>query len=632
MKSVFSPTRINYLYFGFLFICLAFVHASHVLLIEKVSHLGQIAFLVDAILQSLLEALFLLVVGMIVKYYLRRVGFYVYIAFTFLLFIGHLIDFFLIRLMDMTIWFGLSLMFDESLKNFVEILKSSNVSMTVWALAGTIGVLLPFVGIGIFLFCEKWEKKRDLTSSITRLVQLSCAIVAFLGAWDLFTVLPSSGAHYESLSKTLPLKATVFAPKYEKIDIRDFLPQSQIGSDEPAAISISQPVRKPDIYLFVIESLREDFITKEVAPHLSAFKEENISFERALSSANATHLSWFSIFYSKFPFHWTSGTETHRKEGSPGLKALKEMGYKINVYSSARLSFYEMDEKLFGEKRPLVDRLFVFGHGSGTAPFESDERTMNKLLEESQAHVEKNDDSPAVHVVFLESTHFDYSWPKESESWFIPIAEEVDYFKLACSKMDLEPLKNRYRNSIHYVDRLIGNFLDKLKQTDRGNQAVVVITADHGEEFYEDGHLFHASTLNEAQTHVPLYYKFGSGKHLPAKTHCSLTSHIDIFPTLLHYLLEVEESLPALQGESIFKGHRWPFALSARYKGERDPTEFLLHTGRRSLTLRFEEAKALSKSHLSVLSIKDLYNENTPDKFSVLAEEFKDGFAPLFSK
>ena len=61
---------------------------------------------------------------------------------------------------------------------------------------------------------------------------------------------------------------------------------------------------KPDIYLFVIESLREDYITVENSPHLNQFKEKNVSFDLTLSNANATHNSWFSLFHSKFPFYW----------------------------------------------------------------------------------------------------------------------------------------------------------------------------------------------------------------------------------------------------------------------------------------------------------------------------------------
>ncbi|MBI2743021.1 MAG: sulfatase-like hydrolase/transferase [Chlamydiales bacterium] len=629
MKNIFSPKRVNYLYFGFLFFCLALVHSAHVLLLEKIPQISQLAFLVDVILQSFLEALFLLVIAVVVRHYLPRFLFFAYIALTFLLLVAQLIDFFLIRLMDMTIWFAMSLMLDESLSNFLEILKSSNVPLSVWAVAGTIAAVLPFIGVLLFVLCEKLEKKREFFTSITKLVQLTCAVVAVLAVWDLSTVLPLTASTYENLRKTLPLKETVFAPNYEKIPVRPFLPKENIGSGELGSTIPLTAVHKPDIFIFVIESLRDDFITQEISPHLASFKKENVSFDLALSSANATHLSWFSLFYSKFPFHWTKSTFEHRKTGSPALKALKELGYTLNVYSSARLCFYEMDEKLFGEKRSLVDRFFVFGHGAEILPYQSDERTMEKLMEEMRARKEIGGQ---VHIIFLESTHFDYSWPQETASPFLPIVEKIDYLKFSYSEQDLELIKNRYRNSIHYVDGLFGKFLQVLKQTKNDDKAVVVVTADHGEEFFEDGHLFHASTLNIAQTHVPLYYKFGDGSQLPAASPTRLTSHIDIFPTLFHYLLGTDRPLSHLQGESIFKAHRWPYAVSARYNGERDPKEFLVHSGKKVLTLRMEEDPEFSKSQLSVLSVKDRYGENNQSNFSVMLEEFDSALETVFSK
>ena len=63
--------------------------------------------------------------------------------------------------------------------------------------------------------------------------------------------------------------------------------------------------------------------------------------------------------------------------------------------------------------------------------------------------------------------------------------------------------------------------------------AIVVVTGDHGEEFMEKGHWGHRSSFVEEQIRVPLViYIPGSGNDV----HNSITSHIDIVPTIAPYL------------------------------------------------------------------------------------------------
>lgn len=238
---------------------------------------------------------------------------------------------------------------------------------------------------------------------------------------------------------------------------------------------------------------------------------------------------------------------------------------------------------------------------------------------------------PRLHIVFFDSTHFDYSWPKETTP-FLPIQEEIDYFKAAYSKEEAAGIKNRYRNAIHYIDSLFARFMQKLEETGNAQKAIVVLTGDHGEEFYEENRLFHASNLNMAQTQVPIYYKFGDGSRLPSSAHCSLTSHVDIFPTIFHYLFKEEMDWSALQGESIFKSERWPYVVAARYNAGNDPTEFYIHNGKNKILMRFAETDIFRSSQLSILSLKDLDDQNVPHNFSVIRGEFGPAFDRLFAR
>jgi membrane-anchored protein YejM (alkaline phosphatase superfamily) len=380
---------------------------------------------------------------------------------------------------------------------------------------------------------------------------------------------------------------------------------------------------KPDIYIFIIESLREDFLTTEIAPNLNQFKAENFSTPLAISGANGTQVSWFSIFYSKFPFYFNKIKLPEWGKGSPALQTLKKMGYSIDVLSSARLSFYQMDKLIFGEKEKLANFSYFFPFGTDTKAYESDQRAMASLIERSN---EKSSGGRCF-IVFLESTHFGYSWPDKSFSRFQPTVDKINYLSILFSKDDLEKIKNRYRNSIYFLDALFGKFVEGLKETGSWDNSVVVVTGDHGEEFYEQGHLFHASNLSKMQTTVPIYYKFGKEWNLKAN---EIGSHIDIFPTLFHYLLKDEKPvLDFFDGESIFCQNKFPYAFSARFNAGRIPYEMLIHNGKyKILTRFFDKKKVFQSDKLEILDAKD--NSDVSVGYSL--EKIQNDFSPALKK
>ena len=386
--------------------------------------------------------------------------------------------------------------------------------------------------------------------------------------------------------------------------------------------------RKPDVYLFVIESLREDFITEAHSPNIYQFKQDHISFDLALSNSNATQISWFSLFFSEYPFYWGKITPNNWNEGSVPLRSFKKMGYDIHAFSSARLGYYQMDHLIFGKTQYLADTLFTPDEEEFDEPYQRDQIAMEQLLERMD-HPEE--EGGRLFIVFLDATHLDYSWPKEECSLFHPFEERINYFKVACSNRDVEKIQNRYRNSLYFVDKLMGQFFEKLETCPGGKEAVVILTADHGEEFYENGHLFHASGLTHQQTHVPLYYRFGSDKQVNRDSVCKVTCHMDIFPTLFHYLLGEDLFSQELKGQSIFKTDRSPYIVACRFNASRPPYEFFIHNGKEKITARFDNERDIFHSKkLNILSKKNINEENIAYDLTSLKELFIEATWPLY--
>jgi hypothetical protein len=66
-----------------------------------------------------------------------------------------------------------------------------------------------------------------------------------------------------------------------------------------------------------------------------------------------------------------------------------------------------------------------------------------------------------------------------------------------------QELRAMYLNTAANLDRAIGEVLETTRRV-LGVEPAVIVTADHGESFFEEGALGHGFLLNDAQTRIPL--------------------------------------------------------------------------------------------------------------------------------
>jgi arylsulfatase A-like enzyme len=82
-----------------------------------------------------------------------------------------------------------------------------------------------------------------------------------------------------------------------------------------------------------------------------------------------------------------------------------------------------------------------------------------------------------------------------------PSAEEIGY------------LESVYDEEIRHTDAGIGRLLDSLRARDLFDDALIVATSDHGEEFYEHGWLGHTIGVSEELVRVPLIIRLPNALH-----------------------------------------------------------------------------------------------------------------------
>jgi arylsulfatase A-like enzyme len=124
---------------------------------------------------------------------------------------------------------------------------------------------------------------------------------------------------------------------------------------------------------------------------------------------------------------------------------------------------------------------------------------------------------------------------------------------------DQQRLAAIYASDVSYQDAQLGRLLDKLEAWGVLDDTMIVLAADHGEEFWEHGIAGHGGSLREVVVHTPMliYYP----PLFPRAVIDQGVEGIDLYPTMLDALgaeipstLQGESLLPLAQGH----GRRYP--------------------------------------------------------------------------
>ncbi len=168
-----------------------------------------------------------------------------------------------------------------------------------------------------------------------------------------------------------------------------------------------------------------------------------------------------------------------------------------------------------------------------------------------------------------------------------------------------------YDGEIRYTDeKLIGPLIQKLKDLGLYERALIVVTGDHGEEFFEHGGWGHRHNLFDESLKVPLIVKFPGGRFAGRRI-SDIVSLVDIMPTILEEVSAVplegvvdgRSLLPLLEGRE--SGDRtFTAELAGNVLKSRIPRQMAINQGRKKLivTERFRPGD------------RDIYVEPPPER------------------
>jgi len=268
-----------------------------------------------------------------------------------------------------------------------------------------------------------------------------------------------------------------------------------------------------NILLIVIDALRPDHLgcygyQRETSPELDKIAGEGVKFHKVLSQSSWTKPAVASLLTATYPeVHGVKRVGDVLAYQATSLPALlRQNGYitaciQTNPFLTAESGFHEG----FDHYVELYDP----SPGVYKTPVQEATKTALDWLH----HFGKK---PFFLYLHLLDTHNPYIPPEPFRGFG---SEEQDLFD----------------GEIRSIDFHIGLLRDYLCQTGILDKTVLVITADHGEEFQEHGRRYHAKHLYEEVLRVPLIISLpallSSGLSIPAQVRS-----IDIVPTILEIL------------------------------------------------------------------------------------------------
>jgi arylsulfatase A-like enzyme len=303
------------------------------------------------------------------------------------------------------------------------------------------------------------------------------------------------------------------------------------------------------VVLITIDTLRADQLHSygfdaPVSPRIDELAAGGVLFERAVAASGATAPSHAAIMTSLYALQNSIGPRNGftRLQGEVTLaEVFREAGYDTGAFVS----------NVVLKRRIGLDRGFQVYDDELTTPERNRPLLFERVAEQTTGRAIAWLKQPRQARFFLwvhyQDPHGPYDPPEEllGEIPYQPLPGEPSLPLLdkhfgrggipayqAIGEMRLpSEYRRRYAGEVLYADRWLGELLREVRAGEGGGDTIVLLTADHGESFGEEGFYFvHSHTTTPDLSHVPFIL---AAPGLRPERRAELVSHVDVMPTLL---------------------------------------------------------------------------------------------------
>jgi len=315
---------------------------------------------------------------------------------------------------------------------------------------------------------------------------------------------------------------------------------------------------RPNIVLIVVDALCADHLPfygyqKDTAPFLNKLSKHSTVFVHAHSTSNWTAPAIGSLLTSLYPFQHRVNTGNPTNVNGDEAK----MPFSVSAIAESITTMAEILKNSGYRTFGLSSNFFVSqqrGCAQGFDYFQgfrmkTDAGVLHAKLAEWEDEMRKGPYHLYIHYT---DVHVPY---RRRAPWYHPGKDKRDDFISA------------YDSNIPYVDAKIRALYRRLNW-DRNT--ILIVTADHGEEFWEHGYRGHGHNLFSGSLRVPLLVCLPKGDRTGRRIEPNVTL-IDILPTLCEYIgrkpdpqLEGRSLLPAMRGKPEYLAGRPIYAYVER--------------------------------------------------------------------
>jgi hypothetical protein len=356
-----------------------------------------------------------------------------------------------------------------------------------------------------------------LMFGVYKVVDLSKLGVPFLkGTIDMTTALERYSAYDVSLRAVREISSewTDDSSLYQYLrEYTNILPSTRVAPVEVSLVEHLKrtPGEKPNVFIFVIDSLRRDYISSynnkvTFTPNIEKFAAESVVMENAFTRYGGTALSQPAI--------WSGAMLLHKQYVLPfyPMDSLQKL-----LDTDEYQSFISIDPVLQPLLRPSAS-IVDLEKRPGAHYFD-----FCWSLKELERNIDERQSSRPV---------FAYTQPQNVHTHEIALEGRT-----VVGGGDYPGFWAPYASRVRFMDTCFGEFIAYLKSRGLYDNSIVIFTSDHGDELGEDGRWGHSYWIYPEIMRIPLIV------HLPPRLQSGVTWNsklaafsTDITPSL-YYLL-----------------------------------------------------------------------------------------------
>ena len=358
---------------------------------------------------------------------------------------------------------------------------------------------------------------------------------------------------------------------------------------------------RPDIILITIDSLRADHIgaygyTRPTSPSIDALAAEAVVMRNHIAQAPYTKASMASMFTGVFPTAHKAFT-TSRPFAEMMTGHVAGGGRYTDVLDDRITTLAERMAAVGYDTiglttNPVLLADFGFDQGfaqyeflTSSAQFAPAADVVDRALQVIDG---RRPDKPLFLWLHMMEPHSPYNPPEDAAGLFQVLApprpidpEAIPAWVRIGDSTDLNLYLARYDADIRSADDALGEFFTALKARGLWDSSVIVLTADHGEEFMDHGGMEHNRTLYDEMLRVPLIVRAPGLRPRIVEVQ---TQSVDLVPTMASVTGQT------LQPGEVHGSNIWP-VLEGR--GGADADAYAEIVGRR-FALRTRKWKLIS--------------------------------------